>query len=728
MRASHTEVLADNIVRACCPVSPEDVLKKSCLDLEKPEALAADALQQVRAANLAEFPAELKALPRWVCWKYENRNGKVTKVLYNPITHRRASSTDSSTWAEYAAAVNAVSKRDYAGVGCVIADPYAAVDLDKCRDSATGVVEPWAAAIVTELNSYTELSPSGCGFHIWIKGSVPTGGNRKGRIEMYDCARYFTVTGDHFAGTPVTIESRDLTSLHTRMLADMPEIAPPTSSAKPSRDDLVAGRWQGYYRSQSEADLALCVLLAEGCGGKADMIDAAFRASALFRSKWDEKHGSNSYGGRTIERAIELWRKNGAICIVEEEPKASAPTVPVYPTEALDGDYIGELTRLLTNGTSIPPQFTRENVKCILGAIIDGAVGFPGQEDLHTRHYLINVSLHTRTGKGRAWNRTGEYPEGVLHGLLSHCGIKVIDGGLFGSGEYMTKTLCDLERNGCPSHVLARFDEMYEVFEKAKATGSTLESKLLQLYERNSIASGSFKNGEHSLTDTHLSLSGDFVRSKFQETFEGRGSGGSGLLPRCTLSFADKVFHSGDWVARDNIAITKALTAIECAADTLTHLKDRLVPEESDAARKMRWEFFDRLRSNEDPRYTPELEAHFKRDLLMRVLFSREARIDAERTQKSVAWTLYQLEVRKELWPEDAGGPVERMEQKVVKALTGKGSLSLARLIDFCHVSRGGSGGREAFNRAMKALTLSQELTVVGKTQRGAPVYALCNH
>jgi hypothetical protein len=316
----------------------------------------------------------------------------------------------------------------------------------------------------------------------------------------------------------------------------------------------------------------------------------------------------------------------------------------------------------------------------------------------------------------------------VLHGLLTQCGIKIIDGGLFGSGEYMTKTLCDLERNGCPSHVLARFDEMYEVFEKAKATGSTLESKLLQLYERNSIASGSFKNGEHSLADTHLSLVGDFVRSKFQETFEGRGSGGSGLLARCTLCYADKVFHSGDWAPKDNIAITKVLAALECCADTLTHLKDRLVPEESDEAKELRWEFFDRLRSKEDPRYSPELEAHFKRDLLMRVLFSADTRIDAMRTRKSISWTMHQLEVRKELWPEDAGGPVERMEQKIVKALTGKGRLSIARLIDFCHVSRGGSGGREAFNRAMKALTLSQELRVIGKTQRGAPVYALGNH
>jgi hypothetical protein len=70
---------------------------------------------------------------------------------------------------------------------------------------------------------------------------------------------------------------------------------------------------------------------------------------------------------------------------------------------------------------------------------------------------------------------------------------------------------------------------------------------------------------------------------------------------------------------------------------------------------------------------------------------------------------------------------VERMKQKIVKALTGKGTLSLKRLEDFCHVRRGGSGGHEAFNRAVRALTSSQEVTVVGKTQRGQPFYALGN-
>jgi putative DNA primase/helicase len=680
--------------------------------------------------KLASFPAGLKALPRWVTWKYETRDGKATKIPYNPITHRRASSTDPSTWSDWATAIGASSMHGYAGVGCMIASPYAAIDLDKCRDNTTGIVEPWAAAVVGELNSYTELSPSGRGFHIWIKGTVPPDGNRKGRVEMYNNGRYFTVTGDHFPGSPLTVEERDLTSLHARMLAGTLEVIPaaPTPAVvrgeKPSRDDLIAGRWQGYYDTQSQADFALCGLLAEEFGGDAAKIDVVFRASGLFRAKWDERRGVKTYGERTIDGALELWRGKGAICVVEEGPEEPVSTIPIYPAEALDGDHIGELTRILTDGTPIPPQFVRENTKCILGAVIDGHVGFPGQERLHTKLWTVNISVHSRTGKGESWNLTGnEDTGGVLLGLLAKYGVKVIDGGLFGSGEIMAKLLCDLEREHSPSHVLARFDEMSEPFEKSKVTGSTWHSKLLQLYERTAIASGSFKNGEHQVKDTRLSLSGDFTRAGFQTTFEGSGSRGSGFLPRCTLSYSDRIPHTGDWARTDMIAASRVLTDLECCADTLTNLKVRLVPEASDEANGLRWEFIDFLRKG-DPRYTPELEAHFKRDLLMRALFSGDTQIDALRTRKSIAWTLHQLELRNELWPEDAGGPVERMERAVLKTLA-KGSLTLTRLIDYCNVNRPGSGGHEVFNRALRALVYTHSVKVVGKSQRGTLVYAL---
>ena len=41
------------------------------------------------------------------------------------------------------------------------------------------------------LNSYTEVSPSGTGLHIFIRARKPGGKSCKGGLEMYDKGRYF---------------------------------------------------------------------------------------------------------------------------------------------------------------------------------------------------------------------------------------------------------------------------------------------------------------------------------------------------------------------------------------------------------------------------------------------------------------------------------------------------------------------------------------------------------
>jgi hypothetical protein len=284
--------------------------------------------------------------------------------------------------------------------------------------------------------------------------------------------------------------------------------------------------------------------------------------------------------------------------------------------------------------------------------------------------------------------------------------------------------------------VLARFDEMLEPFEKASVTGSTLESKLLQMYERNSVSQASFKNGEHEVQGLHFSLTGDFTLDNFERAFAGRGSGGSGFLARCVYSYSQRMTHNGDWAKIDHRAGLKALKDITNCIQSLPSNPDQpllfgdpeepighqFIPEETVAAKAMRLEFFEAL-NKEDERFVPELEAHFKRDLLMRAVFSPHKVIDEINTGKSILWTRQQLEIRKLLWPEDAGNPIEQFERKIMKALTGR-SLTMARLLDFCNVNRAGSGGRNTFLQSLKALTTSGDILVAGRTRKGTVVYA----
>ena len=65
------------------------------------------------------------------------------------------------------------------------------------------------------------------------------------------------------------------------------------------------GNWKGRYTSQSEADIALCNLLAFYCQCDTNQMQRIFRRSGLYREKWNERRGeAGTYGEITINRAV----------------------------------------------------------------------------------------------------------------------------------------------------------------------------------------------------------------------------------------------------------------------------------------------------------------------------------------------------------------------------------------------------------------------------------------
>jgi len=144
---------------------------------------------------LENIPTVMKPYRHWVCWRLEERDDKLTKIPYDPLTARHASSTDSRTWRSFDEAVAALEVGEYDGIGFVFSsgDPFTGIDLDKCRNPETGELEPWAAEIVAKSGSYAEASPSGTGVHIIVRGKAPN--KKRGRVEAYSSERYFTMTG-----------------------------------------------------------------------------------------------------------------------------------------------------------------------------------------------------------------------------------------------------------------------------------------------------------------------------------------------------------------------------------------------------------------------------------------------------------------------------------------------------------------------------------------------------
>ena len=165
-------------------------------------------------------PEELKSCPHWLLWKYEERDGKKTKVPYQVNGGKKASSTNPKTWCTFDAAKKALEFRLGDGIGFVFTkDSFSGVDLDHCCDPSTGAIDAWAVRYIEILKSYSEVSPSGEGIHVIVKGSIPegaTGGKKylvgpdyrpKAGIEVYSEGRYFTFTGNSLNGN-ITVQDR----------------------------------------------------------------------------------------------------------------------------------------------------------------------------------------------------------------------------------------------------------------------------------------------------------------------------------------------------------------------------------------------------------------------------------------------------------------------------------------------------------------------------------------
>ena len=83
---------------------------------------------------------------------------------------RHASVKDPGTWCDYTTALAAVHARKADGITYILteADPFAAIDLDHCRDGGTGSIDVWAQNFLDCCRyTYSEVTPSGTGCRIW---------------------------------------------------------------------------------------------------------------------------------------------------------------------------------------------------------------------------------------------------------------------------------------------------------------------------------------------------------------------------------------------------------------------------------------------------------------------------------------------------------------------------------------------------------------------------------
>jgi putative DNA primase/helicase len=372
------------------------------------------------------IPDTLKALPQWVGWKFDPKPGKPSEWTKPPycamMPGKRASSTDSSTWASFSDAIKAAdNSKGLDGIGFVFTmnDPYVGIDLDKCRNPETGTIELWAQKILDMFpGAYTEITPSGKGLHIIIKGKLQGKGIKHGPVEVYDKERYFTFTGHTLPSSGIEIPEHQaaLEAFLTEHFQNEQKNSG-TNTGTPGRSWLNDAEviqkactaengekfkklWAGDfsdYASQSEADSALCALLAFWCGKNTEQMGRLFRQSGLYRSKWEEKHGAKTYGQATIEHTVEIctetYRLSGTTAEEAREmtqakvwPEPLPLPDDLLPVKAIEPEMIPAPLRGwlmdIADRMQIPPDFSTAATIVALGSIIGRACGiYPKRHD-----------------------------------------------------------------------------------------------------------------------------------------------------------------------------------------------------------------------------------------------------------------------------------------------------------------------------------------------------------
>lgn len=382
----------------------------------------------------------LRDLRHWVVWKAvvdREKPERITKIPLDPHTGRGAKQDDAQTWGTYDEAMSLAWKNASSqglrvgqnhGVGFEFGvEPcgVGGIDLDHViRED--GTLKPFAEDIVRLMDSYTEISPSGKGLHIFFRLNVPKseigGRSRNDEIglEIYDHKRYFTVTGDVYGDAkPIAERTEELRQVYASYMAEKekpqappkPQPFPPVEASRTPSSELsdrelwermfeqssngrdirrlYEGDTSAYGEDRSRADMALCCHLAYWTGNNAGRIEAMFRQSGLYRPKWDEKHygTGQSYGQHTISEAIRRTpdyipavklrerpqEGRGVAGTLTEQPATNPPVryISAYLEKSLEGD-IGRYQRYSKRKTgyiNIDAKTSLYNGLYVVGAV-----------------------------------------------------------------------------------------------------------------------------------------------------------------------------------------------------------------------------------------------------------------------------------------------------------------------------------------------------------------------
>lgn len=651
------------------------------------------------------IPQGLKERHQWVLWKSEIREGKPTKIPYCPKDPKlKAKANKPETWGTHDEALNLYEARKgngIAGIGYEFSyyDPYSGIDLDHCRDPKTGKIDPWALEIIKQFNSYTEISPSGTGVHIWLKAKFPNGAEDHqknlpggGKIEVYDVGRYFTVTGHHLEGTPATIQDRgkELKAFHAQVIAKhkaQPKPAGPTpilsladseiiEKARAAQngskfDRLMRGDTSEYGGDASSADIALCSILSFWTQNP-DQIDRIFRTSGLYRDKWERQ----DYRDRTIGKALvgrtEIYqgpqsKPQGRPQVFETPrhgPKNPAPfVIPTWPQEVMAGAS-GKFAHTYAEYLETPQSFLFMAHLTFLGHVISDRITLQSELTPQPRLFTILLGESADDRKSTSISKSCSFYSETLdpENLNTIFGV--------GSAEGLAK--CFKKK---PRAILI-LDELKSLIQKMRIDASVLLPCINTLFESKHFYSITKKH-DIMIDEAELCLLAastlETYRTMFNSTFLDIG-----FLNRLFIIIgnSERKFSIPAMIPQAiKDSLKSDLKEVLAFMGRLSQNGPYAMPIESKARDIFDAWYFEQ----EKTVFTRRLDSYGHRLMPLLAINEMQDHITPEIVEKTATLLNYQLVARKYADPIDADNSIARLEEKIRRALEG-GPLSKREL------------------------------------------------
>jgi hypothetical protein len=270
-------------------------------------------------------PEALKSRTQWLVWRYESKEGqkKPAKMPYYASGRRRTgkqgdeADRQALTTFDFALQTKSIGTTDadekFDGIGFAFlpGDGLIGIDLDNMLDVGTGEFNQRALDIIQACSSFAERSPSGKGVHIYVLGETASFNSNDAGVEVFCGRQFFTVTGDHFPGTPDQVNAIDEKTLkRLRATVDQAKGKRGASTSRPAPP----------ADARSKIESALAVISAD-CGYEewieigmaihAELGDAGFSVWDYWSSKGSSYPGPRGANG--TETHWKSFRPGGGI-------------------------------------------------------------------------------------------------------------------------------------------------------------------------------------------------------------------------------------------------------------------------------------------------------------------------------------------------------------------------------------------------------------------------------